>query len=206
MDVWAVIHAERRALLADLQGLSDAQWSTPSLCTDWTVRDVLAHMTATARTTPASFFRKMLLSGFRFTSMQAKDIAAERGASPAETLARFAAEVDSSKHPPGPTDSWLGEAIVHAEDIRRPLRMPHPYPTDAAVRVADFYKGSNLIIGAKSRIAGLSLRATDTSWTHGEGPQVAGPIISLVLAMTGRKAALADLAGDGVTILESRCR
>jgi uncharacterized protein (TIGR03083 family) len=205
MDVWAVIHAERRALLADLQGLSDAQWATPSLCAGWTVRDVLAHMTATARTTPAGFFAKMLGNGFSFQKMQAKDIAAEKGASPAETLARFAAEASSSKHPPGPTDTWLGEAIVHAEDIRRPLGIQHAYPTDAAVQVADFYKGSNLIIGAKNRIAGLRLRATDTDWSHGDGPEVAGPIVSLVLAMTGRKAAVADLAGDGVATLASRC-
>ena len=46
-DVWGVIHSERKALADELAQLSGAQWSTPSLCTDWTVRDVLAHMTAT---------------------------------------------------------------------------------------------------------------------------------------------------------------
>ena len=205
-DIWATIHAERKALAADLEGLSEAQWATPSLCGGWTVRDVLAHMTATARTTPTGFFAKMLMSGFSFQSMQAKDIAAQLGASPAETLARFVAEVDSSKHPPGPTDTWLGEAIVHAEDIRRPLKIQHAYPSDAAVQVADFYKGSNLIIGAKNRIAGLRLRATDTDWSHGDGPDVAGPIVSLVVAMTGRRAAVDDLSGEGVETLRARCR
>jgi hypothetical protein len=68
----------------------------------------------------------------------------------------------------------------------------------------DFYKGSNLIIGAKNRIAGLQLRATDASWSHGDGPGVSGPIVSLVMAMTGRKAALTDLSGDGVAQLASR--
>jgi hypothetical protein len=48
------------------------------------------------------------------------------------------------------------------------------------------------------------LKATDTEWSHGSGPEVAGPIVSLVLAMTGRKAALDDLSGDGVAELRSR--
>jgi len=206
MDVWATIHTERAALAADLEPLTDSQWATPSLCGGWTARDVLAHMTATARTTPPLFFGKMLKSRFSFTRLQAADIAVERGGSPAETLGRFKAEINSSKHPPGPTDSWLGEVLVHAEDIRRPLGIKHAYPTAAAVQVADFYQRSNLLIGAKSRIEGLRLRATDTHWSHGMGPEVAGPIHSLMMAMTGRQAALADLAGDGLSILESRCR
>jgi hypothetical protein len=70
--------------------------------------------------------------------------------------------------------------------------------------VADFYKGFNLVIGAKRRIAELHLRATDTNWAHGDGPEVAGPIVSLILAMTGRKDALDDLTGEGVTMLRSR--
>jgi uncharacterized protein (TIGR03083 family) len=205
-DVWDTIHAERQALADDLATLTAAQWATPSLCAGWTVSDVLAHMTATAKMTPPQFFGKLVTSGFSFTKLQSRDIAAETGASAAETLARFAAEVNSSKHPPGPNDSWLGETLVHSEDIRRPLGIAHAYPTDAAVQVANFYKGSNLLIGAKTRIDGLTLRATDTDWRHGEGPEVSGPMMSLVVAMTGRKAALDDLSGDGVPVLARRCR
>ncbi len=203
-DVWPTIHSERKALAADLEALTDEQWATPSLCTDWTVRDVLAHMAATAKISPPQFFGKMITSGFSLKSMQSKDIATERGSSPAETLARFTAEVSSSKHPPGPTDTWLGETIVHAEDIRRALGIKHDYPTDAAVQVANFYKGSNLIIGTKKRIAGLRLQATDAAWSHGDGPEVSGPIVSLVMAMAGRKTSDEDLSGDGVATLRSR--
>ena len=70
--------------------------------------------------------------------------------------------------------------------------------------VADFYKGSNLLIGSKRRITGLALLATDTEWSHGTGPEVAGPILSLVMAMTGRKEALDDLTGDGVATQRTR--
>ena len=86
---WPLIHAEREALIADLGTLTDRQWAAPSLCADWTVRDVLWHMISTGRTT-------------------------------------------------------------------------------------------------------------------GSGPEVTGPHLSLILAMTGRSAALAELAGPGVDTLKSR--
>jgi len=204
MDIWPVIHAERKVLAGDLADLTDEQWSTQSLCAEWTVRDVLAHMTATAKITPPAFFGKMAAAGFSLTNLQRKDIAVERGESPADTLARFEAVITSVKHPPGPGDTWLGETILHAEDIRMPLGIKHEYPTDAVVRVAEFYQGSNLVVGAKRRIAGLALRATDAEWSHGTGPEVAGPVLALAMAMTGRKAAAGFLSGDGVTILQSR--
>jgi uncharacterized protein (TIGR03083 family) len=203
-DIWPSVRSERAALARDLSTLDDAQWSTTSLCPEWTVRDVLAHMTATAKLSAPTFFGKMLTSGFRITALQTKEIEANKGDSPGETLSRFAAVEDSTKHPPGPTDAWLGEVLIHAEDIRRPLGISHDYSTEAAVRVADFYKGSNLIIGAKRRIAGLHLRATDADWSHGSGPEVSGPIVALVMAMTGRQAAVADLSGDGVAVLSTR--
>jgi len=204
IDIWGIIHAERKALADDLQGLTEPQWATQSLCTAWTVHDVLAHMTATARMTSPQFIGKFVMSGFNFASVQAQGVAAEKGSSPADTLARFTALVNASNHPPGPNDTWLGEVIVHSEDIRRALHIKHAYPIEAAMQVANFYKNSNLLIGAKTRITGLKLRATDADWSNGDGPEVAGPMVSLVVAMAGRKAATEDLVGDGVPILRAR--
>ncbi|HEX5190173.1 MAG TPA: maleylpyruvate isomerase family mycothiol-dependent enzyme [Streptosporangiaceae bacterium] len=204
MDIWPVIHAERKALAGDLGSLQEDRWSTPSLCTEWTVRDVLAHMAATAKMSPAGFFVKIAGSGFNFGKMQSNEIAAEKGASGADTLAAFEAIVTSTGHPPGPADTMLGETIVHGEDIRRALGLTHAYPTDAVVQAADFFKRSNLIIGTKRRISGLKLRATDTLWSTGDGPEVAGPILDLLMAMTGRKSPDGVLTGDGVESLASR--
>lgn len=201
---WPLIRAERAALAADLESLDDAGWATASLCSGWSVRDVLAHMTATAKMTPPKFFAKLAASGFRFDAMVAKDIKSEESGTPAQGLAEFSGLVDATNHPPGPVEAMLGEAIIHSEDIRRPLGIKHDYPTGAVVRVADFFKGSNLLIGAKSRIAGLTLKANDAEWSTGSGPEVTGPILSLVMAMTGRSAALDDLSGDGLETLRGR--
>lgn len=47
-DVWPLVHTERAALAGDLDGLSDGGWATTSLCSEFTVREVLAHMTSAA--------------------------------------------------------------------------------------------------------------------------------------------------------------
>jgi uncharacterized protein (TIGR03083 family) len=201
---WPLIHAEREALLADLATLDDAVWKTQSLCRQWTVLDVLGHMTATAKMTPPKFFAKLASAGFRFEAMAAKDIRHETAAGPAACLAEFRQLSKATMHPPGPVEAMLGEAILHSEDIRRPLGIKRQYPVDAVIRVADFFKGSNLLIGAKNRIAGLTLRATDAEWSTGSGPEVTGPMLSLALAMTGRGAALDDLSGDGLETFRAR--
>ncbi|TMD98556.1 MAG: maleylpyruvate isomerase family mycothiol-dependent enzyme [Chloroflexi bacterium] len=203
-DPWPVIHEERRALAADLEGLTDAQWATPSLCAGWTVRDVLGHMTATAKMTPPRFVARFAGAGFRFNAMAAKDAAAEAGASGADALGRFRSQLTATTHPPGPIEAMVGEVMLHPEDIRRPLGIAHAYPPEGLMRAADFYKGSNLLLGTKNRIAGLTLTATDVQWSTGSGPEVSGPMLDLLLAMTGRKAGLAGLSGPGLATLQSR--
>jgi uncharacterized protein (TIGR03083 family) len=201
---WPIIHAERAALADDLAALTDAQWAQESLCPGWSVHDVLAHMTATAKMTPARMIARLAMSGFKFHAMSQKNIAAETASTPAATLAEFRRVQAFTSSPPGPVDTWLGETIVHSEDIRRPLGIHHTYPANALVRVAEFYKRSNLLIGAKNRGTGLTLRASDTNWSSGTGPEVSGPMLSLVLAMTGRQPAANDLTGEGAATLRSR--
>jgi uncharacterized protein (TIGR03083 family) len=203
-DVWPVVHAERHALANDLSFVSPQQWETPSLSEGRTVLETLAHMTATARMTPPQFAAKMAASGFRFERMSAREIERESAGGPTATLERFRAVADRTGGPPGPSTSWLGETLVHAEDIRRPLGYEHDYPTDAVTRVIDFYAGSNLLIGGKRRVAGLTLKATDADWSRGDGPAVEGPAMALLMATAGRRAALDDLTGPGLDTLRDR--
>ena len=202
--MWTTIAIERGTLADDLTGLPPDAWATRSLCDEWTVQDVLGHMTSTATLTPPKFMAGFVGAGFNFSKFGAKGIARHRGGSPEEALANFRAQQTSTSSPPGPKLSWLGETIVHAEDIRRPLGIQHDYPEDAVQSVLDFYKGSNTLIGTKNRIAGLALKATNTEWSHGSGPLVEGPILSLLVAAAGRAEACADLTGDGVETLRSR--
>ena len=201
---WPLIRAERVALIADLEPVTDAQWSTPSLCAGWTVRDVLAHVTTTAKMTPPRFVGRLAGSGFRFTAFNAKGVRDEQGATPADALARFKAQLDRTTSPPGPIDAMVAEIVIHSEDIRRPLGIAHTYQPEALVLVGDFVTKGNLLLGGKRRATGLTLTATDVDWSHGAGPAVTGPLPSIILALTGRKAGLGDLTGDGLATLTGR--
>jgi uncharacterized protein (TIGR03083 family) len=204
-DMWSTVAAERGALAADLADLPDRQWETPSLCDGWTVREVLAHQTGTASMTPSKFFARFAAAGFNFPRFSDREIQRHLGDSPQATLAEFRDKQHSTSAPPGPKVSWLGEVIVHSEDIRRPLGISHTYPTAAVRQVLDFYKTSNTLIGTKRRIADLRLTATDDDWSHGEGPAVEGRLVDLLVAATGRAAACDSLSGDGVSTLRLRC-
>jgi uncharacterized protein (TIGR03083 family) len=199
-----VIHAERRALLDDVRQLAPAQWTVFSLCAGRTVRDVLAHMAATARMTQADFVRKAVRARFNFQRMTDRDIHELTRGRPSATVKAFEAQLDSVNHPPGPDASWLGETVVHAEDIRRPLGIAHEYPMPALTTCADYYRRANFLIGGKKRVGGLELVATDTDWSAGTGPEVRGPMLDLLLVITGRPAGLAALRGDGVEVLAER--
>lgn len=200
-----MIEKERASLADALAALPEDDWDKPSLCSGWSVRQVVGHVIATANQTPGSFFTKFVGSGFSFNRLLAKDI--ERytdGRSNPELVDSLRSRVQARTAPPGPTLSWLGETIVHSEDIFRALNGYRDHPVEHVTAAADFYTTSNLLIGAKKRIEGVKLQATDAEWSHGDGPEVSGPAIALVLAMTGRKVALDDLTGDGVEVLRGR--
>lgn len=89
-------------------------------------------------------------------------------------------------------------------DISRAIEKPFELPTDHYVMVAEHQKGVQPVLGCRDRIAGLTLKATDSDWSTGTGPEVVGRTDILLAAMSGRKAALASLNGPGVDTLASR--
>ena len=203
-SIWPTIHAERKALVDDLAGLTPEQWTTQSLCSEWNIHQVLAHQLSAAKMTPPKFFGKFAAAGFNFNKFAAKQVAVESVEGPAATLAAFRAAEPRETAPPGPKDTWLGEAFVHGEDIRRPLGITRAYPLPEVARAIALYAKSNAIIGGKTRVVGLTLKATDTDFSVGSGPLVEGPAISLLLAASGRKSALDELSGPGVEALRER--
>lgn len=202
--MWIAIAAERRALATDLARLTEEQWNTPSLCDGWTVKNLVAHMASTANMNPPKFFYKFAKNGFNMAKMQASEVARLSKGTGLAVLGRFNEVLDSKSAPPGPVTSWLGEAIVHAEDFRHPLGIKREYPIELLAQVLDFYKNSNLLIGTKSRIAGVQLKATDADWSNGEGPLVEGPMLALLMAATGRREFLSELSGEGVEVIAGR--
>jgi uncharacterized protein (TIGR03083 family) len=203
-DVWTLIHPERDAIADDLEGIDEAAWTGPTLCGKWTVGEVFAHQMSAAMMTPPQFFAKFAAAGFRFPVYADREVAKYYRDDPSQAIRDYREAAHRTTAPPGPKPTWIGEVVVHSEDIRRPLGITHAYDPAALRGAADFYTGSNVLIGARDRIKGVRLEATDDEWTRGDGPTARGPLLAIVMAMTGRAIFLDELSGEGVEVLRGR--
>ncbi|WP_396925530.1 maleylpyruvate isomerase family mycothiol-dependent enzyme [Mycolicibacterium sp.] len=195
---------ERADLAAFLSTLTPHQWQAPSLCTKWTVKDVVAHVVSYEELSTWGVATRLIKGGFVNSNQIGVDEYA--GLSPEQLLDILNAHLV----PRGLTAGFGGmialvDGTVHHQDIRRALGLPRTIPTDRLLAVLQRVP-SNPRLGAGRRIRGLRLRATDVDWAHGSGEEVTGTGEALLMAMTGRPAALGDLDGPGQPILASRLR
>jgi len=199
-----MIHAERRSLGVFLDTISPEQWTTPTWCHKWNVQDLVGHLTAAGNITAPHFFGGFIRTGFNFDKFVEGDMQKYAQGSPADVRARYDAIIESDRTPPGPAYVALGEVMVHGEDIRRPLGARGDHPAEHLTTLAEVYKKTGAPLRAKKRLVGLKLEATDVEWSTGDGPEVRGPCMSLILAMVGRTGALDDCEGPGVETLRAR--
>ncbi len=203
-ELWALIHEERTALADDLGGLGLEQWRHHTLCGEWDVEEVVAHLTAAASVGRWAWLRSIVGARFRPDVHNQRRLEEHRGATPAETLDRFRAVRTATIAPSGHLPAYLGEVVVHAQDIRRPLGLTPRPSVDALLPVATFFTEQNFTVPSRRRAAGLRLEADDSSFSAGEGPRVTGSTEALVMALAGRTAYLTELDGPGVSILIER--
>jgi uncharacterized protein (TIGR03083 family) len=202
--IWQTVHSERRQLATDLTGLRDDQWRLPSLCPGWDIHDVLAHLVDAARTGRVAFVREMVRARMDFDRANENGIAREKRQDPRDTLEAFRQTADLTRTPPANLATRLVEAIVHGEDIRRPLSIPGAYPDPAITRALAYQLRTPVSFGGgRERAAGLRLvdRVTGMAW--GQGEVVEAEAIDLLLAVSGRRVDRESLSGTGVSRLVS---
>lgn len=203
-ELWSATHTERAALAQDLADLTAERWTTPSLCSRWTVEDVLAHLSAAASTGRIRWLRSMLTARFDAGVHNERRLSEQRGPTPAATLDRFKTLITSTTAPMGPVAAWLGEVVVHAQDIRRPLGITSAPPVSTLTAVARFYAARDFAVNSRTAVQGLSLRANDGPFTAGQGPLVSGTTLALIMAMAGRSDFYEELSGPGLKVLQTQ--
>ncbi len=75
--------------------------------------------------------------------------------------------------------------------------------------VMDRLLGVAAVSGQRFRLAVVARvlgTATDTDWSVGEGPEIRGPVLALLLLLTGRPVVLPQLEGPGATALAERLK
>lgn len=202
--LWPLVHMERQALADDLDELGAEQWRHGTLCGEWNVEDVVAHLIAAASLNRWEWLRSMAGARFRPDVHNQRRLDQSRGADPVQTLSRFRAVIGSTTAPSGHLPAYLGEVVVHSQDIRRPLGLHRQPGAEALTSVAGFFSRRDFAVASRTHIAGLHLRADDGPFAAGTGPLVTGSTLALVMSMAGRPAYLDELNGPGVPTLRER--
>lgn len=202
-ESWRVIERERLALADLLEGLAEEQWETPSLCTEWRVRDVAGHVAlAPQLTSLPRAIGELVRAGGSYNRM-VRDVSVRHARRPGADLVGELRGYAASRDLVVLTDheNILFDILVHAQDIAVPLGIDHPAPVDAARAGADRVWSMGWPFNSRKRLAGLHLVATDTDWQAGAGERVEGPMLAFLLLLTGRTAMLDRLSGPGLAAL-----
>lgn len=202
-EVWWHTHEQRRSLAALLGDLSDEEWTVPSLCQGWTVRDVAAHVMRSATVTPVEVAVALVRFGGRYNTLVAEDARRAARRPVAELMADFQRHDGSRRRPFGTsvTDPLL-DVLVHTQDIAVPLGRSHPMPIEPGVVAARRAHRLGFLFADFALRRRVEIQATDADFTVGKGRLVEGPICAVLLLLTGRTAAaVPDLVGPGVELL-----
>ncbi len=200
MDYFDAIGRQRRAIADLADTLNPAQQATASLCDEWTVHGVLAHLvmqiTVPVRRVVVEMARAR--GNFHRANVTLTNRVGEQSWTDLVGLLR--ANADSHFTPPGlDSRSPLSDAYLHAQDICVPLGIPAPGELERWPVILDFLTSPKARRGFVGRaLPRLTLVASDVAWSAGSGPDVHGPASALGLSLVGRPARLSELTGAGL--------
>jgi uncharacterized protein (TIGR03083 family) len=152
---------ERADLAAFLATLAPLQWQAPTRCAWWRVRDVAAHVVSYDELDARGLIAHVARGRFRPGQVTVFALARCDTRSPEQLLALLADHLQPRRLPAALGGRVaLVEALIHHQDIRRPLGRPRAIPPERllpALRTAVIAPD----IGGLWRIRGVRLVATD---------------------------------------------
>ena len=203
-EVWRTIDQQRVELADLMETFTEADWETPSLCEGWRVREVAALLTLAHTTLPEALGSAIRArGGFNRMIYQTAIWQAELPVEDYSVLLR--AMVGSRRKAPFISDlEPLIDQLVHGQDMVVPLGRTREMSPEAAATAAQRAWSMSYPFGAKRRLHGFTLAATDHPWTMGDGARVEGPVRALLMLVTGRHVVLPELGGPGAEELRTR--
>jgi uncharacterized protein (TIGR03083 family) len=205
---WSSVRAMRLRIADLLDSLDPVEWDEPSLCEHWRVRDVAGHLALITTITTWDMLRAAPRAGCNPHRINAMLAVRNGSRAPGELVAEIRAHAGDRRTARvlNIKDS-LFDVIVHGQDIARPLGRDLSAPAEDCRRGLQRVWSMGWPFHAPRVLSGLTLTATDTAWTAGAGPVVAGPALELLLVATGRIAtAIDNLHGPGVDRLHAIVR
>lgn len=197
---------ERRHMADLLAGLDAEQLSTQSLCDEWTIHEVGAHLISFLYLGQAKIYVGIFAGLGNFSPANEFMARMEAHRSSAD-IVRILRERSESKVtiPRSGYDPVLADIVLHDLDVRIPLKLSRTIPEERLwVAFNHLTTAPSPGFAMGNRLAGLRFESTDTGWNTGRGALVRGPAEALVLATSGRPIAFDQLDGGGVEILRER--
>jgi uncharacterized protein (TIGR03083 family) len=203
-DVRRLARDERAELAAFLATLLPGQWLAPTLCQQWRVRDVVAHVISYDDLDIRGLLAVAARGQLRLGRINAAALEQYQARSPEQLRALLTERL----HPRGLAAALggrvaLAETLIHHQDIRRALGRPRHIPAERLLPALHLAIIAPDIAGPW-RTRGIRLAATDLPFTAGAGPQVQGPAEALLMAIAGRRGAVSELTGPGQSKLARR--
>ncbi|MEX0769018.1 MAG: maleylpyruvate isomerase family mycothiol-dependent enzyme [Microthrixaceae bacterium] len=219
-EVWEWTRADRVVLADFLSQLSAEDLAKKTLCTEWTVSDVAAHLLSMATNSKWELTWKYLVSGLNIERASSRTISETHlRLSDNEIAATLRGTATAQTTPPGLRPlGVLGELVTHIADIELALDQSVNIPVEHFVVGLEYMQyrrksntrftlsryGRQPVLNCAELTDGLRFEATDIEWSLDDGELVQGPAALLLLAMTGRSEALEQLTGSGVSTLRNR--
>jgi len=197
MAEWNVVAKARHDFSDMLEGLSEEQLATQSLCDAWSVADVAGHLVSLVEMSSLSLvmgFVKNRADPDAFISAKAQEFSALG----AESLVRSLRARAGDRMRPYSEASVANDIAVHTQDIRRPLGLSDPLDPGVLQMALDF--STNEFASKRTSDDALRFTATDIDWSWGAGPEIKGTAEALLMALNKRDVD-DELEGPGVELL-----
>jgi uncharacterized protein (TIGR03083 family) len=206
MRVHEMIVAERRHMADLFASLTEEQLTRQSLCDAWTMHEVAAHLATYLRCGKIKIIVCVAAGAGDFGPGNQKLAQWYARRSTADLVELLRRNAGSRTTPPrSGYDPILADLVLHDLDVRIPLGIARDIPADRlAVTFHQLASAPSPGYPFGTRLRELRFETTDTGWTAGAGAVVRGPAEAVIMAMSGRTAAWADLSGDGVELLRHR--
>lgn len=204
VDAMVMAREERTEMADFLATLQPEQWDHPSLCLGWSVRDVVAHAVSYEDHGVTDLVKRLARARLRPGRLNDVALAEYAGRDPDELVEFLRARLT----PRGATARFGGrvgliDALIHHQDMRRPLGMQRQIPAERLLCALPFAVTAPPLRGFWNA-RGVRLVATDLDWSWGRGPEARGPGEAILMALAGRRSVAHELTGPGALILEQR--
>jgi uncharacterized protein (TIGR03083 family) len=200
MDLHDALRLQQRHLAGIFSELSDEQFAKQSLCSEFTIHLVLAHLVAQHSTSVLK--RGLTIARHRRNRPLAQlELAQKVGAaSSAALLEQYVGLIEhSEEHSPKLVTQQLADTVIHTVDVCRPLGLAVPMVEFDFATVLSFLASDTALLEfVAAPLPNVTFVATNAAWRAGRGPEVTGASLDLALAMTARPNATRGLSGPGV--------